>query len=121
MKQINENEWFTEVTCSSVPVAVAFFADWSPSCRDIEGILEEYEESEGNMKFVKVDIDENKDLRVSQRVIAPPTVIIYYKGVPLSGIPGSQPEHVYDNRISRAVRLYQKSLCKKSSWRPVKA
>ncbi len=117
MKEINQTNWFVEVTCSRTPVAVCYYAEWSPASFQIEAMLEKYEmELQGRMKFVKVDIDKNEDLRISQRVITVPTLIIYYKGIPLFGVPGPQPEHVYENRIRRALRLYERRLSKRKSW-----
>ncbi len=111
MKEISEATWFTEVTCSSTPVAVHFYAEWSPACRDIECLLEEYEQRfAGRMKFVKINIDTNEAVRIANRVIAPPTLIIYYKGIPVNGVPGPQPRWVYENRILRAIRLYERRL-----------
>jgi len=121
MKEIDQTTWFTEVTCSRTPVAVTFYAEWSPASTKVEMLLEKYESSlEGKMKFVKIDIDKNEDLRISQRIIAAPTVIIYYKGIPILGVPGPQPEHVYENRIKRALRLYENRLSKRVSWTSIK-
>ncbi len=118
MKEIDQPTWFTEVTCSRTPVAVNFYAEWSPSSAEVETILEKYENSlAGRMKFVKMNIDKNEDLRISQRIITVPTLIIYYKGIPVIGAPGPQPEHVYESKINRAVRLYENRLRKKVSWR----
>ena len=61
MKEIDQPTWFTEVTCSRTPVAVNFYAEWSPSSAEVEMILEKYENSlAGRMKFVKMNIDKNR-------------------------------------------------------------
>ncbi|WP_456475292.1 thioredoxin family protein [Candidatus Pyrohabitans sp.] len=118
MKEINEATWFAEVTCSSTPVAVHFYAEWSPACRDIECLLEEYEQRfAGKLKFVKIDIDSNEAVRIANRIIAPPSLIIYYKGIPVNGIAGPQPPWVYENRITRAIRLYERRLKNKNANR----
>ncbi len=111
MREISEATWHQEVTCSSIPVAVHFYAHWSPASAEIECLLEEYEQRfRGRLKFVKIDIDANPGIRLANRIIVPPSFIIFYRGVPVNGAPGPQPRWVYENRILRAIRLYERRL-----------
>ena len=78
MKIINEKEFDNEI--KSGVTLVDFFATWCMPCRMMGQILDEVEESEKNVNFVKVDVDENPNLARSFGVMSIPTLIIFKDG-----------------------------------------
>ena len=54
---------FTEqVENSKIPVVVDFYAEWCMPCLMISPIIDELSESMKEVKFVKMNLDENKNL-----------------------------------------------------------
>ena len=56
---INDEQFEAEVIKSDKPVLVDFWAPWCGPCRMVGSYLEDLAEELPNVKFVKVDIDEN--------------------------------------------------------------
>ncbi len=65
----------------TTPVLVDFFADWCPPCKVLAPILESLSQDyTGRTKFVKVDVDESKDLAGRYKIEALPTVVLFSGG-----------------------------------------
>ena len=59
---VNESEFDREVLQDSGTVLVDFWATWCGPCRMLAPILEELSGQHPELKIVKVDVDENRDL-----------------------------------------------------------
>lgn len=78
MKEINEEQFVSEVVESDIPVVVDFYASWCAPCKAISPILSKLsEEYEGKVKFVKIDTDENSDLASEYGVRSLPTLLFF--------------------------------------------
>ena len=81
MKNISKNQWDLEVINSSKPVFVDFWAIWCGPCNTIAPIVEEVsKEYENKVNFLKVDVDQNRDLVSKYNIISIPTLAIFHKG-----------------------------------------
>ena len=70
-----------EVLGSDVPVLVDFWATWCMPCRMLAPVIEEIaSENEGKIKVGKVNVDENPDLAIKNRVMSIPTVLVFKNG-----------------------------------------
>jgi thioredoxin 1 len=108
MIKVNSESWEKEVVCSEIPVLVNFWANWSPSCKKIDSVLEKFsKEYDGQLKFVKVDYDEERELVIRNQVYVAPTIIIFYRGAPVRGVPGPAPEHIIKAKIERALKVVE--------------
>jgi len=61
-------------------VLVDFYATWCGPCKMMSPIIEEIASEHGDVKFVKVDVDENQDLAIEYNVISIPTMFIIKNG-----------------------------------------
>lgn len=56
---------------------VGFWAEWCGSCRIVSPIVEELsKEYENQVHFVKVNVDNNKDLATKYNVLSIPTLLL---------------------------------------------
>ena len=70
-----------EVTNSSLPVVVDFFAQWCGPCMQMAPLFDELaKELESNYKLVKVNIDDERDLAVKHGVSSIPTFVFIKDG-----------------------------------------
>jgi thioredoxin 1 len=70
-----------EVLEADVPVVVDFWAPWCGPCRIVGPELEKLaERSAGGARFVKVNVDENRELAMRFNVMSIPTILKFEKG-----------------------------------------
>lgn len=81
VKRIGNAEFESEVLKSSEPVLVDFFATWCGPCKMLGPVLEEISNEMSDVKIVKVDIDQNKELAEKYSVVNIPTMKIFKNGV----------------------------------------
>lgn len=81
MKDITQDSWEREVLNSEKPVFVDFWASWCGPCRAISPIVKELSEELGDkINFVKVDVDQNKELASKYNIMSIPTLAIFQNG-----------------------------------------
>lgn len=81
MLSIGDRTFTKDVLDSSVPVLVNFWAPWCGLCRAIDPIVRQFQaESEGRIKFVEINADENFKLANTYRLKSLPTLILFERG-----------------------------------------
>ncbi len=81
MRNISQEQWEQEVVNSDKPVFVDFWATWCGPCKIISPIVEELaKEYEGKVDFVKVDVDQNRELASKYNIRSIPTLAIFRNG-----------------------------------------
>ncbi len=63
-------------------VLVDFYADWCGPCKLLAPVLKTLEQEFGEqIKFVKVDVQQDQDLAVANNVMSIPTMLLFVDGV----------------------------------------
>ena len=78
MKQVNRVEF--EETIKEGLILVDFFATWCGPCKMLSPILDELSEEVKDVKFIKVDVDEEGDLAREYGVMSIPNVFLIKDG-----------------------------------------
>lgn len=73
-------------------VVVDFFADWCGPCKMFAPVLDKVAEKNPHITVVKMNIDEETDYAISQKVSAVPTMVVYKAGQETARTQGFIPE-----------------------------
>jgi len=103
-KVSDEKTWEIDVVNSPVPVFVDFWAEWCGPCRMDGPVVEELSgDYDGNIKFVKVNVDEANALASKYNVFSIPTLMIFNKGEIVAQQVGAASKETYKNMIDKAI------------------
>ena len=81
VQQVSAADFAREVLFSPLPVVVDVYADWCGPCRALGPVLAKCAALyEGEVKFVKVNLDEEPDVAQVYRVEAVPTLLFFQRG-----------------------------------------
>src|ERR671929_269112 len=101
-----ESTFDQEVLASETPVLVDFWAEWCGPCHAVSPILDRIvEERNGDLKLVKVNIDEEQELARRYGIMSIPAMILFKDGEPAAATIGAQPKAA----IERALGLADES------------
>ena len=81
-------ENFNKIITQNQIVVVDFYAVWCGPCRMMHPVVEELSNAFTNIAFVKVNIDNDTQLAISQNVQVVPTFIAYKNGTEVNRIIG---------------------------------
>ena len=78
--RVTEKNFKEEVLNSDKIVLIDFYADWCQPCRKLSPIIEEVAKEKDNVKFIKINVDENRELSNEYGIRSIPTLIIIKDG-----------------------------------------
>jgi thioredoxin 1 len=80
IEKIGTDNFDSVVLASDKPVLVDFYADWCGPCKQLAPVLDELATDTPDVKIVKVDIEESKNLAKAYRVRSVPTLMLFKQG-----------------------------------------
>ena len=89
---ITKENFAQEVLHSEKPVLLDFWASWCGPCRMLAPILEELSGQHPELKIVKVDVDENRDLALQYGIESIPTLLVFEQGKLVRQAVGARPK-----------------------------
>lgn len=104
VKHINENEFKSEVLKDNGIVVVDFFANWCGPCKMLAPVLDEVDVELENVKIVKVNIDENKNIIEEYGVKNIPTIKVFKNGEEVDTRTGFLPKELLIEFIEKTIK-----------------
>ncbi len=97
--EITEKEFSDLINNSHKLVVVDFFAEWCMPCLMIAPIIEELAEKMKEVKFTRINVDDNKNLAGKYNISSIPCLIIFKNGEEVKRIIGSQTSEIIEEKI----------------------
>ncbi len=105
MKNISKEQWKEEVENSDKPVFVDFWATWGGPGSIVAPIIEDLaKEYDGRVNFVKVDVDQNKELASKYNIFSIPTLAIFRNGQVIAQAAGATSKESLRNYIDKNIQ-----------------
>jgi thioredoxin 1 len=80
MVEVTDQTFDKEVLESDIPVVVDLWAPWCGPCKSMGKVIDEMEKQRPELKFVKVNIDENYQTPSTYNVRSIPTLMTFKNG-----------------------------------------
>jgi thioredoxin 1 len=93
----------TDVLESDAPVVVDFHAAWCPPCRVMSPILAELAVERPDVRFVKLDVDDNAETAVRYGVLSMPTFMVFRDGEPVLRLVGARPRRRLEQELAEVI------------------
>ena len=104
MESVTAETFEAEVVNSETPVLVDFWAEWCGPCHAIAPVLERIaEERVGELKLVKLNIDENQQTAMNFQILAIPTMVLFRDGAEAKRIQGAMPKKRLEAELEPAL------------------
>lgn len=96
MSIIHGNQEEFDNLISDGKVLVDFYATWCGPCRMLGPVLEDVSNDRSEVKIVKIDIDENRELAKRYGIMSVPTLMIFKNGQNVDTKNGFMPKELLE-------------------------
>ncbi len=100
---VNKDNFEAEIKASKIPVVADFWAAWCGPCRMIAPVIDELSKEMANVKFVKINVDEEQELAANFGIMSIPTIIIFKNGKEIDRIRGFSPKEHMKKTINNII------------------
>lgn len=77
--EVNKIKFEEEIKNNKI-VLVDFFATWCPPCKALTPIVEEAEKENTDIKFLKINVDDEQELAIKYGIMSVPTLVLIKDG-----------------------------------------
>jgi len=99
------NQEFSEVINSSHKlVVVDFFADWCMPCLMLAPVIEELADQIKDVKFAKINVDDNKELAQKYEVRSIPCLIVFKDGEEVDRMVGNNSGDEIEEKLNGLLK-----------------
>jgi len=103
MLDVTSDNYETEVEQSEQPVVIDMWATWCGPCRMMSPVFEDLAKEMPDVKFVKIDVDNNSELSQKFGVSSIPAFVVMKKGDVISYSVGAQSKDNLKKLIEKAL------------------
>jgi thioredoxin 1 len=97
---VTEQTFDQEVLKSDQPVIVDFWAEWCGPCHAVAPVLDKIaDERQGELRVVKVNIDEEQGLAQRYGIVSIPTMVLFKGGEQAAIAVGAQPKGALERSL----------------------
>jgi len=90
--EVSDATFEREVLQAESPVVIDFWAPWCGPCRAMEPVFDELAEQHTNVKFTKLNVDDNMQTSARYQVLSIPTLLVIDKGEVVKTLIGAMPK-----------------------------
>ena len=103
VNHINDSNFNEEVLNAKGVVVVDFFATWCAPCKMLAPVLEEVASEMGEVKVLKIDVDESPETATKYGVQSIPTIKIFKDGAEVETKVGLMPKDILKEAIEEVL------------------
>jgi len=101
---LTKDNFEKEVLKSDKPILVEFWAEWCGPCRMMAPVIDDASKEINNVKFAKLNIDEENEIASKYNVQSIPTFIIFKLGKETNRVVGYMNKDDFIDRIKKATK-----------------
>jgi thioredoxin 1 len=99
---LSDDTFDNQISSSTQPVLVDFWAPWCGPCRMVAPVLEALaEEYAGKVRIAKLNVDDNPRAAAAYRVSSIPTLILFKGGEAVDVVIGAQPRAALQSLLDK--------------------
>ncbi|MFA5945932.1 MAG: thioredoxin [Patescibacteria group bacterium] len=91
----------SQITQSTTPVVVDFWAVWCGPCKVMGPLIEELGNEMSDVSFAKVNVDDNSELAMRFNVLSIPTFVVMKGGSEVGRFSGAMSKETFKERVKQ--------------------